>query len=290
MNISTASALVVAACGQAVAKHGNRSASGNSGSAEVLKELGIEIDPGADRLRRKVLRTWASPSCSPRSFHPGARVTRAAVRRQLPFRTLFQPRGPAGRPRGRSTRSSASPASGPRSWSPRPWPGSGRRSAAVVVRGEDGLDEVTLGGRTGGGWVESGELLAGRGPPTTSSCLASRRAARVAGPAGACGAVACVPPGRGRPRPLVGPGQRRRGPSGGGPGRLAPIEAGRAGGRGRRLGSGDGAARPVGGVEPGRGPRLGGLRPVGGVSVGPGARGPFPDRSQFGINVLMERV
>ena len=44
VNVSTATAIVVAACGVPVAKHGNRSASGNSGSAEVLAELGIAIE------------------------------------------------------------------------------------------------------------------------------------------------------------------------------------------------------------------------------------------------------
>ncbi len=58
VNVSTAAALVVAACGVAVAKHGNRAASGNSGSAEVLAELGIAVD-APDRRREPLPgRTW----------------------------------------------------------------------------------------------------------------------------------------------------------------------------------------------------------------------------------------
>ena len=52
VNVSTATAIVVASCGVPVAKHGNRSASGNSGSAEVLAELGIAIEAEPLALRR----------------------------------------------------------------------------------------------------------------------------------------------------------------------------------------------------------------------------------------------
>ena len=96
VNVSTATALVVAACGVPVAKHGNRSASGNSGSAEVLAELGVavEADPPSSAAAWP---SWASRSCSPPgSTRPCGSL--APVRRQLPFRTLFNLVGPLANP------------------------------------------------------------------------------------------------------------------------------------------------------------------------------------------------
>ena len=65
VNISTASAVVVAACGVPVAKHGNRSASGNSGSAEVLAELGVDVEALARRPSADAWTSWGSRSFSP---------------------------------------------------------------------------------------------------------------------------------------------------------------------------------------------------------------------------------
>ena len=87
VNISTATAIVVAACGVPVAKHGNRSATGNSGSSEVLGELGVAVEAPSDVLRRCLLELDLTFLFAP-AFHPALRFA-APVRRQLPFRTLF---------------------------------------------------------------------------------------------------------------------------------------------------------------------------------------------------------
>ena len=96
VNISTASAIVVAAWGGPVAKHGNRSASGNSGSAEVLAELGVAIEAEVPPLRRCLAELGLTFLYAPRST-PALRHA-AAVRRQLPFRTLFNLVGPLANP------------------------------------------------------------------------------------------------------------------------------------------------------------------------------------------------
>ena len=92
VNISTAAAIVAAACGVPVVKHGNRAATSRTGSSDVLAALGVAIDPEPDVSRsvpgRAVPRVPVRPG-----FHPGlARL--APVRRQLPFRTIFNLVGP----------------------------------------------------------------------------------------------------------------------------------------------------------------------------------------------------
>lgn len=96
VNISTAAALVVAACGVRVAKHGNRSASGNSGSAEVLDELGVKFDAEPPALLRCLEESGITFLFAPR-FHPAMKHV-AAVRKVLPFRTIFNLIGPLANP------------------------------------------------------------------------------------------------------------------------------------------------------------------------------------------------
>ena len=92
VNISTAAAIVVAACGVPVVKHGNRAATGRSGSSDVLAALGVATDLEPALSRRCLAELKIAFLFAPR-FHPGlARV--APVRRQLPFRTIFNLVGP----------------------------------------------------------------------------------------------------------------------------------------------------------------------------------------------------
>ena len=68
LNLSTGAALLAAACGLPVVKHGNRSISSRSGSADLIEALGIHPAPGRDARRRSVLRPPDSPFCSRRIF------------------------------------------------------------------------------------------------------------------------------------------------------------------------------------------------------------------------------
>lgn len=92
VNISTAAAIVVAACGVRVAKHGNRASSGNSGSAEVLSELGVRFDAPPVVLLRCLEEVGITFLFAP-NFHPALRRV-ASVRKQLPHRTIFNLIGP----------------------------------------------------------------------------------------------------------------------------------------------------------------------------------------------------
>jgi anthranilate phosphoribosyltransferase len=140
-NISTAAAFVAAAAGVPVVKHGNRSASSRSGSADVLTALGVRIDGDADHARR-CLDACGMAFCLAPQFHPAARHV-AGLRRRLRVGTLFNWLGPLANPAG----------------TPYQLLGVGRPELldlmagalarlgtrhAFVVCGRDGLDEVTL--------------------------------------------------------------------------------------------------------------------------------------------------
>lgn len=96
INISTAVAFVVSACGVAVAKHGNRSASSKCGSADVLEALGVEIDRSPDEAREAIERGEVAFLFAQR-FHPAMRAI-APLRRELGVRTIFNLLGPLTNP------------------------------------------------------------------------------------------------------------------------------------------------------------------------------------------------
>ncbi len=95
-NISTATALVAASCGMAVAKHGNRSVSSSSGSADVLEALGVNISLTAG-LAGQCLDEVGLAFCFAPLIH-GSMKYAAPVRRQLGFPTIFNLLGPLTNP------------------------------------------------------------------------------------------------------------------------------------------------------------------------------------------------
>lgn len=156
VNISTAAAVIVAACGVPVVKHGNRAASSKSGSSDVLAELGVAVEAEPTRLRSILDELGIAFLFAPR-FHPGLRAV-APIRRRLPFRTVFNLVGPLCNPASPPFQVVGVPHE-PHAWrmaevltrTP-----SIRRAA--VVRGCDGLDEVTLTGPTEVLVVEDGAI------------------------------------------------------------------------------------------------------------------------------------
>ena len=95
-NISTVAAIVAAAAGAQVAKHGNRAVSSSCGSADVLSELGVNIDLDAPRMSNVLRRTGISFLFAPK-LHPAMRAV-ASVRRELGVRTIFNVLGPLTNP------------------------------------------------------------------------------------------------------------------------------------------------------------------------------------------------
>ncbi|NIR28061.1 MAG: anthranilate phosphoribosyltransferase [Gammaproteobacteria bacterium] len=144
-NISTASALVVAAAGGRVAKHGNRSVSSRSGSADVLEAAGVRLDLGPEEVATCVREVGVGFMFAPQ--HHGAMRHAVGPRREMGVRTVFNLLGPL-----------TNPASAPNQiigvFSAR-WVEPiahvlarlGSRHV-MVVHAEDGLDEISIGAPT----------------------------------------------------------------------------------------------------------------------------------------------
>lgn len=154
-NISTATAFVVAACGVPVAKHGNRSVSSSSGSADVLEQLGVHVGLSPEAAAR-CIDDLGIGFCFAPTYHLAMKHV-APVRRQLKFRTIFNLLGPLTNPAraefqliGVSRRETASRVA-------RALADLGRRHAFVVC-GADQLDEVSLWGQTTAFEVEPGKV------------------------------------------------------------------------------------------------------------------------------------
>jgi anthranilate phosphoribosyltransferase len=144
-NISTTAAIVAAAAGVRVAKHGNRSITSRSGSADVLAELGVNVNATVPQVEACLNELGLCFGFAPLA-HPSMKRV-AAVRRQLGIRTIFNILGPlanpagacyqvlgAGRPELRPLLAGAMAKLGTK--------------RTLVVSGEDGLGDVTLAGAT----------------------------------------------------------------------------------------------------------------------------------------------
>lgn len=140
-NISTAAALIAAGVGVVIAKHGNRAISGAVGGADVLEALGVRIDLSAEQVSGCLENVGIGFLFAP-TFHPAMRQV-AGPRREVGIRTIFNLLGPLSNPAGARAQLLGVFA--------REWVeplahaldhlGSRR---ALVVHGEDGLDEISL--------------------------------------------------------------------------------------------------------------------------------------------------
>jgi anthranilate phosphoribosyltransferase len=154
-NISTAVAFTAAACGATVAKHGNRSASGRVGSADVLEALGIPLRAPAEAVLKALGSTGVTFLFAP-GWHP-ALAPLAPLRRSLGVRTVFNLLGPLVNP----LRPEAQVLGVARPELLEPMAGALARLGlrrAVVVHGHGGLDEASLSGASELRLVEAGEI------------------------------------------------------------------------------------------------------------------------------------
>jgi len=155
LNVSTAAAFVVAACGVPVAKHGNRNMSSRTGAADVLEALGVRIDlePAAAEY---CLREAGLCFLFAQTYHPAMKHV-GPVRRELGFRTVFNLLGPLCNPAGvrRQLLGVFS-----RDWLLPVANALARLGAekAWVVHGSDGLDEMTTTGVSHVAALEDGKV------------------------------------------------------------------------------------------------------------------------------------
>lgn len=180
-NISTASAFVAAAAGATVAKHGNRSVSSKSGSADVLEALGAKIDLTAPQVAECLQAVGMGFMFAP-SHHPAMKNV-APVRREMGVRTLFNILGPLTNPAG----------------APNTLMGVFHPDLVgiqvrvmrelgadhvMVVWGKDGMDEISLGAATLVGELRNGQITEYEIHPEDYGLqMVSNRGLRVAGAA-----------------------------------------------------------------------------------------------------------
>ncbi len=154
-NISTVAAFVAAGAGLKVAKHGNRAMSSQCGSADVLEALGVRIDLNAEQVQRCLQEVGIGFMFAP-VFHPAMKYA-AAPRREIGIRTVFNILGPLTNPAGAKAQvvgvadellveKLALALKGLDC------------NHALVVHGEDGLDEITVTGKTRVSELKNGHI------------------------------------------------------------------------------------------------------------------------------------
>lgn len=154
-NVSTAVALVVAACGVPMAKHGNRAASSKSGAADVLEALGVNLDAPHEQLEEALTQFNFAFLMAPR--HHQAMKHVVPVRKSLGFRTIFNLLGPLANPAGTKRQLIGvfdekwlvpMAEALHRLGTERAW----------LVHGSDGMDEITVTGPTQIAILDNGQI------------------------------------------------------------------------------------------------------------------------------------
>ena len=154
-NISTASMFVVAAAGARVAKHGGRSVSSSSGSADVLESLGANINLKPEQIAQSIAQTGIGFMFAPN--HHGAMKHAAPVRKELGVRTIFNILGPLTNPAGAPNILMGVFHPDLVGIQVRVLQRLGAQHA-LVVWGRDNMDEVSLGAPTMVGELVNGEI------------------------------------------------------------------------------------------------------------------------------------
>jgi anthranilate phosphoribosyltransferase len=154
-NISTAAAFVVAGAGVAIAKHGNRSVTSKSGSADVLERLGLNLKMEPAAVKATIEQVGVGFMFAP-AFHPAMRYA-VQPRREIGIRTVFNVLGPLTNPASANAQLLGvydKQLTTPLAHALKKL----GCKEALVVHGLDGLDEISTIGKTAIAWLKEGEV------------------------------------------------------------------------------------------------------------------------------------
>jgi anthranilate phosphoribosyltransferase len=154
-NISTTAAFVVAGAGVAIAKHGNRSVTSKSGSADVLEKLGLNLNIEPEAVQGTIEQVGVGFMFAP-AFHPAMKYA-IQPRREIGIRTIFNILGPLTNPASANAQLLGvydSKLTAPMAHALKEL----GCEEAMVVHGLDGLDEISTLGRTAIAWLKEGKV------------------------------------------------------------------------------------------------------------------------------------
>ncbi|MDH5479873.1 MAG: anthranilate phosphoribosyltransferase [Nitrosomonas sp.] len=155
-NISTASAFVAAAAGARVAKHGGRSVSSKSGSADVLEAMGVNLNQTPQQVAKSISEIGVGFMFAP-NYHSAMKHA-APVRRELGIKTIFNILGPLTNPAGAKSQVLGVFSADLVSTLAHVLHQLGSQHV-LIVNGKDGLDEITITGETNIGELKQGEVV-----------------------------------------------------------------------------------------------------------------------------------
>ncbi len=158
INISTTAAIIAAAAGSRVVKHGNRAASSKSGAGDLLEALGVAINLDGEKVERTVSELGIGFCFAP-IFHPAMRFA-AAARKELGTSTVFNILGPLANPA--RPKAAAIGVANERMHLVMAQVLADRGVEGFVFRGDDGLDEITLATTTSVLTIGAGEISSDR--------------------------------------------------------------------------------------------------------------------------------
>jgi anthranilate phosphoribosyltransferase len=154
-NISTAAAFVIAGAGVAIAKHGNRSVTSQSGSADVLEKLGLNLNIEPEAVQKAIEQVGVGFMFAP-AFHPAMKYA-VEPRREIGIRTVFNILGPLTNPASANAQLLGvydSKLTVPMAYALKRL----GCEEAMVVHGLDGLDEIATTGKTAIAWLKEGKV------------------------------------------------------------------------------------------------------------------------------------